>query len=188
MSMKLLIMGPPGVGKGTQAGRIKKKLNIIHLSTGNILRGEIETESDVGLKAKTFMNKGKLVPDEVLLDIIRHRISRPDCQYGYLLDGFPRTLVQAERLNIIMNNIDHELDAAISLTADENELVRRLVLRGKESGRSDDNPDVVRKRQQVYWQQTAPLIDYYKKEGLLKEVNGLGTIPEITKRIMEALV
>ena len=186
--MKLIIMGPPGVGKGTQAERIKEKLNIIHLSTGNILRDEIKNKSDVGLKAIKFINQGKLVPDDVLLDIVRNRISQADCHYGYLLDGFPRTVTQAEGLNVIMNDIGHRLDAVISLTADENELVRRLVLRGGESGRSDDIPDVIRKRQQVYWKQTAPLIDYYKQDCLLKEVDGLGTIPGITKRIIIALV
>ena len=104
------------------------------------------------------------------------------------MDGFPRTLPQAEGLKVIMHDIGHKLDAAVSLTADENELIKRLVIRGKDSGRSDDTPEVIRKRQQVYWKQTAPLIDHYKKDGLLKEVDGLGNIPEITKRIMKALI
>ena len=180
-------MGPPGVGKGTQAERIIEELNIIHLSTGEILRDEIKNRSDVGIKAKQFMSDGKLVPDDVLLDIVRNRISKKDCNHGYLLDGFPRTLPQAEGLKVIMHDIGHKLDAAVSLTADENELIKRLVIRGKDSGRSDDTPEVIRKRQQVYWKQTAPLIDHYKKDGLLKEVNGLGDIPEITKRIMKTL-
>ena len=109
-------MGPPGVGKGTQAERIIEELNIIHLSTGEILRNEIKNRSDIGIKAKQFMSDGKLVPDDVLLDIVRNRISKKDCNHGYLLDGFPRTLPQAEGLKVIMHDIGHKLDAAVSLT------------------------------------------------------------------------
>lgn len=185
--MKLLIMGPPGVGKGTQASHIKSKLNIAHLSTGDILRTEIEKKTDTGVQAKLYMDAGKLVSDQVLLDIIQDRIKNHDCDGGYLLDGFPRTLPQAVGLEKIMESINHTLDRVISLTADENELVERLIKRGAESGRSDDTPDVIRNRQKIYWEQTAPLLDFYQKKGILKDVDGLGEISEITERILTVL-
>ena len=185
--MKLLIMGPPGVGKGTQASHIKSKLNIAHLSTGDILRTEIEKKTDTGVQAKLYMDAGKLVSDQVLLDIIQDRIKNHDCDGGYLLDGFPRTLPQAVGLEKIMESINHALDRVISLTADENELVERLIKRGAESGRSDDTPDVIRNRQKIYWEQTAPLLDFYQKKGILKDVDGLGEISEITERILTVL-
>jgi len=185
--MKLLIMGPPGVGKGTQASRIKSRLNIAHLSTGDILRTKIEQKTDTGVQAKLYMDAGKLVPDQILLNIIQDRIKNPDCDSGYLLDGFPRTLPQAVGLEKIMESITHTLDMVISLTADENELVERLIKRGKESGRSDDTPEVIRNRQKIYWEQTAPLVDFYENKGILKNVDGLGEISEITERILTIL-
>ena len=185
--MKLLIMGPPGVGKGTQASRIKSRLNIAHLSTGDILRTKIEQKTDTGVQAKLYMDAGKLVPYQILLNIIQDRIKNPDCDSGYLLDGFPRTLPQAVGLEKIMESITHTLDMVISLTADENELVERLIKRGKESGRSDDTPEIIRNRQKIYWQQTAPLVDFYKNKGILQDVDGLGEISEITDRIITVL-
>jgi len=185
--MKLLIMGPPGVGKGTQADRIKDKLKILHLSTGDILRAEVEAKSVIGMDAKLYIDLGKLVPDYILIEIVKERISKDDCENGYLLDGFPRTLPQAEGLDEMMHSIGHDLECAISLTADEDELVERLIKRGKESGRSDDTPEVIRNRQKIYWEQTAPLLDFYRGKGILKEVDGLGEIPEITERILDVL-
>ena len=185
--MKLLIMGPPGVGKGTQADRIKDKLKILHLSTGDILRAEVEAKSVIGMDAKLYIDLGKLVPDHILIEIVKERISKDDCENGYLLDGFPRTLPQAEGLDEMMHSIGHDLECAISLTADEDELVERLIKRGKESGRSDDTPEVIRNRQKIYWEQTAPLLDFYRGKGILKEVDGLGEIPEITERILDVL-
>ena len=185
--MKLLIMGPPGVGKGTQATLLKDQLKIVHLSTGDILRSEIKKKSNIGLKAKSYMDAGKLVPDQVLLDIINDRIIERDCIEGYLLDGFPRTLNQAIGLDNIMSSIHHSLDSAISLVADSDELVKRLIKRGIDSGRSDDTDEVIRNRQKIYWEETAPLLDYYKEKNILKEVNGIGDIKQITKRILEKL-
>ena len=185
--MKLLIMGPPGVGKGTQADRIKDKLKILHLSTGDILRAKVKAKSVIGMDAKLYMDFGKLVPDYILIEIVKERISKDDCENGYLLDGFPRTLPQAEGLDEMMHSIGHDLECAISLTADEDELVERLIKRGKESGRSDDTPEVIRNRQKIYWEQTAPLLDFYRGKGILKEVDGLGKIPEITERILDVL-
>lgn len=185
--MKLLIMGPPGVGKGTQASLLRNKINVIHLSTGDILRQEIIKNSEIGLKAQGFMNAGKLVPDKVLLDIIRDRITQDDCKAGYLLDGFPRTLNQAVGLDEILISINQSLDFAISLTANEEELINRLINRGIEVGRSDDTLEVIKNRQNIYWENTAPLLDFYKQKNLLKEVDGLGEISQITDRILKAL-
>jgi len=185
--MRIILMGPPGVGKGTQAKNIIEKYGIVHLSTGDILRAEVGGNTELGKKAKTFMDAGSLVPDELLLDMMEGRLQQEDCKKGYLLDGFPRTIPQAEGLERIMNKIDHKIDFAISLTADEDELVKRLVLRGQESGRSDDTEEVIKERQQVYWKLTAPLLDFYKDRKLLHEVDGLGTISEITKRILNVL-
>ncbi len=185
--MKLLIMGPPGVGKGTQAKRINNELKIAHISTGALLRTEIRASTDVGIIAKKYIDQGKLVPDDFLLDIVRDRLKKTDCDNGYILDGFPRTLDQAIGLEAIMNDISQVLDMVISLTADENELVDRLVKRGVRSGRSDDTSDVIHKRQKIYWEQTAPLLDFYMARGLLKNINGFGEIEEITHRILKII-
>lgn len=185
--MKLLIMGPPGVGKGTQADRIKTELGIVHLSTGDILREEVKAKTKIGMDAKLYMDFGKLVPDQILIEIVKEHISKPICQNGYLLDGFPRTLPQAEGLDEMMLSIGHNLDCIISLMVDEDELVDRLIKRGKESGRSDDTPEIIRNRQKIYWELTAPLLDFYRGKSLLKEVNGLGEISEITERILAVL-
>ena len=185
--MKLVFIGPPGAGKGTQATLIKTHYKIVHLSTGDILREEIDSKTQLGKNAKNFMKEGKLVPDDLLLEMMNNRLRQPDCKNGYLLDGFPRTLPQAEGLDAILLELNQTLDKAINITADNEELVRRLILRGKRSGRDDDSPAIIRKRQQVYWDQTAPLIEYYEKKGLLVEINGLGDIAEITNRIINSL-
>jgi adenylate kinase len=185
--MRLIFLGPPGVGKGTQAKLVCDCFDIIHLSTGEILRTEIAVQSNIGNKAKLFIDNGKLVPDNVLLNIINNRLRNNDAQKGYLLDGFPRTIPQAEGLEKIMKNLSHFLKAIVSLSADEDELVQRLINRSLESGRSDDAPDIIRQRQKVYWKQTASLLDFYRSKNLLKEVDGSGDIPEITERILGVL-
>lgn len=185
--MRLILMGPPGVGKGTQANNLKIHYNIIHLSTGDILRAELSAKTELGNRAKKYMDAGELVPDELLLSMMENRLQQDDCSDGYLLDGFPRTIPQAEGLTRIMKKLGHKMDAAVSLFADEDELITRLVLRGKTSGRSDDTEEVIKQRQKIYWKATAPLLDYYKETKLLKEVDGLGDIDEITQRIIGAL-
>ena len=185
--MKLILLGPPGVGKGTQANRLKTYFNILHFSTGDILREEVKSESEIGRKAQIYLDAGKLVPDPILLKMMEQRLSQKDCMPGYLLDGFPRTIPQAEGFDQILDQIQHNLNAVVSLTAGEEELINRLVLRGIDSGRSDDTPEIILRRQKIYWQQTAPLINYYQRSGLLKEVNGIGEIPEITERIIKVL-
>ena len=185
--MYLIFLGPPGVGKGTQAIKLCNYYNIIHLSTGEMLRKEITANSKVGNEAKSYIDNGNLVPDELIINIITNRLKKDDAQKGYLLDGFPRTINQAEGLELININLNHQLSGVISLTADKKELIKRLVIRGENSGRSDESPDIIRHRQKVYWKQTAPLLKYYKKKNVVKEVDGLGSINEITERILEVL-
>ena len=180
-------MGPPGVGKGTQANIIKDKYDIPHLSTGEILRKEIRLESKIGVIAKKYIDDGLFVPDEILIKIIENNILDARCSNGYILDGFPRNLQQVENLNELLIKLDHNIDIAISLTADGNELIKRLIKRSEDSGRSDDTIEIISKRQKVYWEQTSPIIQYYKKTGILKEVNGIGTIAKITERIIAAI-
>ena len=177
--MNLIFLGPPGVGKGTQAKLICDYFDITHLSTGDMLRTEINNKSDIGKTAKSFIDQGALVSDEVLLNIIDSRLSDSNVQNGYLLDGFPRTIPQAKGLNDILKNNRQKLDAVVSLTANENELIERLIKRGRDSGRSDDTPEIIKQRQEVYWKQTSPLINFYKDENLIKEIDGIGAINEI---------
>ena len=185
--MHLIFLGPPGVGKGTQAKKVCEHYKIIHLSTGEILRKEISDKSEVGNQAKTYIDNGNLVPDNVILRIIENRLKANDAQYGYLLDGFPRTINQAEGLQKIMLQLKHKINSVISLTANEEELILRLINRGKDSGRSDESPKIIRHRQKVYWRQTAPLLKYYNEKKVLKKVDGLGNITDITKRILETI-
>tara|TARA_B100000579_G_scaffold81619_1_gene63618 strand:+ start:625 stop:1185 length:561 start_codon:yes stop_codon:yes gene_type:complete len=185
--MHLIFLGPPGVGKGTQAKKVCEHYKIIHLSTGEILRKEISDKSEVGNQAKTYIDNGNLVPDNVILRIIENRLKANDAQHGYLLDGFPRTINQAEGLQKTMLQLKHKINSVISLTANEEELILRLINRGKDSGRSDESPEIIRHRQKVYWRQTAPLLEYYNEKKVLKKVDGLGNITDITKRILETI-
>jgi len=185
--MHLIFLGPPGVGKGTQAKKVCEHYKIIHLSTGEILRKEISDKSEVGNQAKTYIDNGNLVPDNIILRIIENRLKANDAQDGYLLDGFPRTINQAEGLQKIMLQLKHKINSVISLTANEEELILRLINRGKDSGRSDESPEIIRHRQKVYWRQTAPLLEYYNEKKVLKKVDGLGNITDITKRILETI-
>ena len=185
--MRLLIMGPPGVGKGTQAKILSEKLNVIHLSTGEILRGEIQKDTKVGKIAKSFIDQGNLVPDDFVLNIISKQISTSVPNEGYLFDGFPRTIPQAVGFDTLLTKIGQSLNAAINLTADEDELIKRILERGKISGRSDEAVDIVKKRQKIYWEQTAPLIKYYQSKNILKNIDGIGKIEKITKRILKVI-
>jgi len=185
--MNLIFLGPPGVGKGTQAKYICEKYNILHLSTGDILRFEIDEETETGTIAKKYIDNGELVPDKILLTMMNSRLKKEDSKNGYLLDGFPRTIPQADGLDKIMKNINHKLDIVISLTAKEDELINRLINRGLDLGRSDDSPEIIRNRQKIYWKQTSPLLLYYKNNNFLKSVNGIGTISDITQKIINIL-
>ena len=179
--MKLLIMGPPGAGKGTQAKILAKKFNLVHLSTGDILRKEIDKSSEVGLKAQTYMNAGNLVPDEVLLEMMQLTLTELK-DSGVILDGFPRTIPQAIGLSKIFQSLNQAIDSIINIEVDKNVLITRLVERAKKSGRADDTEEVIVNRQNVYLELTAPLIEFYQSN--IIHIDGDGSIDEVTERIL----
>jgi adenylate kinase len=185
--MKLLLIGPPGAGKGTQASKLSEAFGIPAISTGDIFRANVKNETPLGLEAKSYMDSGAYVPDELTNKLVRDRLQNPDCAEGFLLDGYPRTADQVDELDSILQETNSSLDAVIQLTADTNEVVRRLAKRAIEQGRSDDTEDVIRNRLAVYEKQTAPLISVYASRGLLIKVDGLGEIDDVTSRITEAL-
>ncbi len=181
--MQIVFIGPPGAGKGTQAERIVVKYGLAHLSTGDMLRAARDAKTAVGVEAEKYMSAGQLVPDAIIVDIIGERLGQADCQKGYLLDGFPRTIAQAEALDAMLEKKGTRLDVVLELNVPEDELFERLAGRG----RADDKPDVIRQRLVAYREQTAPLLDYYRKQGLLVSVDGLGTIEEIFERVEAVL-
>lgn len=185
--IRLLLIGPPGAGKGTQAALLARQLEIPAISTGDIFRHNVREETELGLKAKAFMDRGEYVPDSLTNDLVRDRLGQADALKGFLLDGYPRTADQVAELDAILHDQENKLDVVVQLTADNEELVRRLSGRAQEQGRSDDTPDVIRRRLDVYDEQTAPLIDIYAARGLVVMINGLGDIQEVTDRIIEAL-
>lgn len=185
--MRMLFMGPPGAGKGTQAAVVADRFGIPAISTGDIFRKNLSEGTPLGLEAKSYMDAGQYVPDSVTNNMVRDRVAQPDAEPGFLLDGYPRTLGQVEELDAILAESGHSLDAVVVLTVDEEELVQRLLNRAKTSGRSDDTEEVIRERQRVYAEETAPLIDVYRERGLLVEIDGLGEVDEVSSRILAAL-
>ncbi|HSG32318.1 MAG TPA: adenylate kinase [Thermodesulfobacteriota bacterium] len=181
--MNLIIFGPPGAGKGTQAVNIVEKYGVAHISTGDILRGAVKNGTELGQKAKEYMDKGELVPDELIIGIIKDRIKEQDCQGGFLLDGFPRTIAQANALETMLSNEGLEIDSVVSVEVQDSEIITRILKRAEEEGRADDTEDVVKNRLQVYRNQTEPLKDYYKEKGKLSEVDGIGSVDEVFSRI-----
>ena len=181
--MRIVFIGPPGAGKGTQAERMIETYQLAHLSTGDMLRAARDAQTEVGKKADQYMSAGQLVPDQIIVAIIRQRLARPDCQTGYLLDGFPRTIAQAEALDNMLAEEQTPLDVVLELQVPEGELFQRLAGRG----RADDQPEVIRQRLVAYRQQTQPLLDYYGQRKLLHRVDGLGTVDEIFDRIRTTL-
>ena len=179
--MKLLIMGPPGAGKGTQAKILAKKFHLVHLSTGDILRDGIDKSSELGLKAQTYMNAGNLVPDEVLLEMMQSTLTELK-DSGVILDGFPRTIPQAIGLSKIFQSLNQAIDSIINIEVDKNVLITRLVERAKKSGRADDTEEVIVNRQNVYLELTAPLIEFYINN--IIHIDGDGSIDEVTERIL----
>ncbi|AXH36732.1 adenylate kinase [Humibacter sp. BT305] len=186
-ALRLLLIGPPGAGKGTQAAKLSEAYGIPAISTGDIFRENVRNETPLGVQAKEFMDKGLYVPDSLTNDLVRDRLSQPDAQAGFLLDGYPRTLQQVDELDRMLGDADASLDAVVLLTADTDEVVRRLRQRALEQGRSDDTEEVIRTRLDVYAEQTAPIVDVYRSRGLVVEVDGLGEIDEVTGRIITAL-
>jgi adenylate kinase len=185
--MRLILMGPPGAGKGTQAKVVAERCGIPAISTGDIFRSNVSEGTELGVKAQEYMDAGEYVPDEITNLMVRNRIDEPDAEPGFLLDGYPRTLAQVEELDGMIKHTGHELDAVVVLTVDSEELVQRLLRRAETEGRSDDTEDVVRRRQEVYAEQTEPLIDVYRDRNLLIEVDGMGSVDEVKDRIFAAL-
>jgi len=184
---RLLLLGPPGAGKGTQALLLVERLAIPQISTGEMLRAEVATGSEVGRTAKTYMDAGKLVPDEVVIGVAEQRLARPDAKQGFILDGFPRTVAQAEALDRMLPKLGVELERCVALAVDGDQLVRRLLRRAEIEGRSDDTESAIRERMREYNDKTRPLIEYYRGRGVLREVDGVGTLEEVARRIEQAL-
>ncbi|MGI6551672.1 MAG: adenylate kinase [Bacillota bacterium] len=212
--MRLLLMGPPGAGKGTQAEQLSNRLSVPHISTGDMFRNALQEGTELGKKAKEYMDKGELVPDEVTVGIVKERLTAGDCSKGFLLDGFPRTVAQAEALDRILSEMGLKLAAVINLDVPDAQLIARLTGRrlcrecgasfhlifnspsregicdacgGELYQRSDDSEETATNRLQVYHQNTAPLIDYYRQQGLLQQVDGERPIPEVLKSIGQCL-
>lgn len=185
--MRLILLGPPGAGKGTQAKILVEAYGIPQLSTGDILRAAIAAQTPLGIEAKAVMDRGDLVSDAIVNGIVSERIDAEDCKPGFILDGFPRTIAQAEALDEMLKTKGIKLDAVIELTADADELVRRVIQRSKDSNRPDDNPEVIRKRLDVYQTSTAPLVDYYTRHGLVRTVDGMDAVETVTAAIKTAL-
>ncbi|WP_439565226.1 adenylate kinase [Microcella sp.] len=187
MSARLLLIGPPGAGKGTQALRLSEALGVPAISTGDIFRMHLRNETELGLKAKAFMDAGDNVPDSLTNDLVRDRLSQPDASAGFLLDGYPRTIDQVRALDEFLAQHGASMDAVVELVAEPDVVVERLKKRALDQGRSDDDEAVVRHRLEVYAEQTAPLIGVYAERGLLAQVDGIGEIAEVTERIESAL-
>ena len=185
--MRLIIMGPPGAGKGTQATFIADKYGIPAISTGDIFRANVSAGTPLGVEAKRYMDAGEYVPDEVTNSMVRNRIAEEDCASGFLLDGYPRTVAQVAELDGMLTDSGLALDAAVVLTVDPEAIVQRLLHRASIENRADDTEDVIRRRQEIYGEQTAPLIDVYRERGLLVEVDGMGQVDEVTERVLAAI-
>ncbi len=185
--MRLVLMGPPGAGKGTQAQVVAGRLGIPHVSTGDIFRFNVREGTPLGRQAQQYMDAGEYVPDDVTNAMVRDRLGQPDCRPGFLLDGYPRTLDQVTELDDILGALGTRLDRVIELTVDREEVVQRLIRRAEEQGRSDDTEDVIRRRLDVYAEQTAPLIAVYGERGLLISVDGMGAVDQVSTRILTSV-
>src|SRR6185312_13995609 len=190
--MRAVLLGPPGAGKGTQAQVIAGELGVPAISTGDIFRANVSGQTELGRQAKVYMDAGDLVPDEITVAMVKDRLAEPDAKAGFLLDGFPRTIAQAEQLRDSLADLGQELHRVLELVVDEEELVRRLsgrrmLVDGHEVQREDDKPETVRHRLQVYREQTAPLSGWYENEGLLSRIDAIGEIEEVTARALAAL-
>lgn len=185
--MRLVLLGAPGSGKGTQAARLREHLQVPHISTGDLLRAEVAAGSKLGLAAKEVMARGELVSDDILLGMLEDRFSRPDTAGGFILDGYPRNLAQASALGDLLERIGQPMDRALQLDVDAELLVERIAGRARDEGRADDNPESVRTRLEVYEEQTAPVVDFYRQRGMLTVVDGVGSLDEVFNRIVEAI-
>jgi adenylate kinase len=190
--VRVVLLGPPGAGKGTQAQVIAAQLGVPAISTGDIFRANVSGQTELGQRAKAYMDAGDLVPDEITVAMVKDRLAEPDTKPGFLLDGFPRTIAQAEQLGLSLTDLGQSLDRVLELVVDEEELVRRLsgrrmLVDGEMVQRDDDRPETVRHRLEVYREQTAPLSGFYDSEGLLSRIDAIGAVEEVTARAMKAL-
>jgi adenylate kinase len=185
--MRIVLMGPPGAGKGTQAVRVAAQLGVPHISTGDIFRANLKQGTALGVEAQKYMEAGEYVPDVVTNAMVADRLVQQDAAAGFLLDGYPRTINQVHAVNEMLAGSGLALDKVVELTADADEVVGRLLNRAKEQGRADDTEEVIRRRLEVYGEQTAPLVDLYLQQGVLVKVDGMGGVDEVTDRVMAAL-
>jgi adenylate kinase len=185
--LDLIFMGPPGAGKGTQAARVAPQRGLAHIATGDMLREAVRDGTELGLVAKEIMARGDLVPDDVIIGMIRERLSAPDTEGGFILDGFPRTLAQAEALDAMLAKLGKKIDRVVRLKVDDDALLERVAKRFADQGRPDDNPESFKVRLDAYNRTTAPLLPYYADKGLLTEVDGMGSIAAVSEAIDAAL-
>jgi adenylate kinase len=185
--MRLILFGPPGAGKGTQAAAISEHFSLMHIATGDIFRDNVKNQTELGQRAQQYMDRGELVPDEIVIAMVEERISQDDASSGFLLDGFPRTVRQAKALDDILAVEDHAIDGVIRLLVSDSELVTRLLRRAEDQGRSDDTEEVIENRLAVYQDETEPLVEFYRERGLLYEVDGEGEISEVRERVRNAV-
>jgi adenylate kinase len=185
--MRLILMGPPGAGKGTQARVISERLGVPAVSTGDIFRANVSARTQLGVEAQKYMDAGDYVPDEITNGMVRDRLGQDDAAHGFLLDGYPRTVAQVHDLDSMLAAKGLGLDAVVQLTVDQDEVIKRLLKRARDEGRADDTEDVVRHRQEVYAEQTAPLLELYAERGMLVQVDGMGPVSDVTARVFKAL-
>jgi adenylate kinase len=185
--MRIVLLGAPGSGKGTQATLLVEQLNVPHISTGALLRNAAKRGTALGLQAKSIIDKGELVPDSIMSDMIEERLSRDDVADGFILDGYPRNVAQAKSLDTMLERLNKPADDAIHIDVDPEQIIKRIAKRAQEEGRSDDAVETVRNRMRVYAEQTAPVADYYAERGLLTRVLGDGNKEEVLQRILSAL-
>ena len=185
--IRIILLGPPGAGKGTQAVKIAEHFGIPAISTGEIFRKNMSENTPLGVEAKKYVERGEYVPDSVTNPMVADRVAQPDCENGFLLDGYPRTIEQAEVLKGILAEKGQSLDFVLEIQADDEEVIKRMLNRAKEQNRPDDNEEVIRERMKIYHELTSPLTQYYQEEGLLVQVDGTGSIEEVSELIFKAL-
>jgi adenylate kinase len=185
--MRIVLLGPPGSGKGTQAAMLVKELGLTHISSGELLRSAAKAGTELGLKARSIIDRGELVSDEIMLGLIKERLSQPDVADGFILDGYPRNIIQAGALDQLLNRLDQPVDEALQIDVDVELAVKRIARRAAKEGRSDDTEEVARNRMKIYSVQTAPVVDYYAHKGVLTRVLGDGTAEEVFQRIKGVL-
>lgn len=185
--MRIVLLGAPGSGKGTQATLMVEQLKLPHISSGELLRSAVREGTELGLRAKAVMDRGELISNDIMLELIKQRLSQDDAKAGFILDGYPRNTAQAVALDALLTQLDKPLDEALQIDVDIEKVIERIALRASKEGRSDDSEAVARKRMRVYAEQTAPVADYYAGNGLLTRVLGMGTIEEVFHRLMAVL-